>query len=163
MSFWKIIKGIRFRQLFSLIRFTLKHPIFMLATAKATKNTLKTVQQKFPDIHGKDNKANAFRHALWNYMIAFYSSKYESNKELVSAWVKKITDWHEEFSPNKGLARAMDFHNNYIGRMLFLKNEVLTEKEAIKELEKLLDKAVKVSSIEIMNKNKKSLVYIEDY
>ena len=163
MSFWRIIKGIQLKQLISLVGFTLKHPFFMIATARATKNTLKTVQQKFPDIHGKDNKANAFRHALWNYMIAFYSSKYESNKELVSAWVKKITDWHEEFSPNKGLARAMDFHNNYIGRMLFLKNEVLTEKEAIKELEKLLDKAVKVSSIEIMNKNKKSLVYIEDY
>lgn len=163
MSFWKIIKGIRIRQLISLIGFTLKHPLFMFATAKATSKTLKIVQQKFPDIHGKDNKANAFRHALWNYMIAFYSFKFERDKKLVNAWVKKITDWHEEFSPNSMLARAMDLHNNLIGREQFLKSENLRETEIITELETLLQEAVEITSLEVLKKNKTNLVFIKDH
>ena len=162
MSFWKIIREIRIRQLISLIGFALRHPLFMFATAKATTKTLKIVQQKFPNIHGKDNRDNAFRHALWNYMIAFYSFKFERDKKLVNAWVKKITDWHEEFSPNSILARAMDLHNNYIGRELFLKSENLIEKEIITELEILLQKAVQVASLEVMKNNKTSLVFIKE-
>ena len=47
---------------------------------------------------------------------------YFTNKDLDSiiSWTKEITDWHEDFSPNKELARAMDLHNNFIGRELFL-------------------------------------------
>lgn len=76
---------------------------------------------------------------------------------------KKITDWHEEFSPNSMLARAMDLHNNYIGRELFLKSENLRETEIITELETLLQEAVEITSLEVLKKNKTNLVYIKDY
>ena len=47
----------------------------------------------------------------------------------VISWTKEITDWHEDFSPNLALARAMDLHNNYIGRELFQNHKSKTEKK----------------------------------
>lgn len=46
--------------------------------------------------------------------------KREKDLDSIISWTKEITDWHEDFSPNKELARAMDLHNNFIGRELFL-------------------------------------------
>lgn len=161
MSFWKLIKGIRFKQLIVLFVFFLRRPIFMFATMKATSRTLNIVQEKFPDIHGKDNSANAFRHALWNYLIAVRCSKRGGNMNAIISWAKEITDWHEDFSPNKPLARAMDLHNNHIGRALFQSHENRTEKEAITALELKLMDAVQVGSCEEVEKYPTNLVFIE--
>ncbi|MBP2834160.1 hypothetical protein J8281_18325 [Aquimarina sp. U1-2] len=35
-------------------------------------------------------------------------------------WAKQVTDLHEDLSPNSELERAMDLHNNKIGRDLFV-------------------------------------------
>ena len=160
MSFWKLIKGIRFKQLTSLFRFPLKHPLFMFATIKATARTLKIVQEKFPDIHGKDNSANAFRHALWNYLIADKCMGNKNNTDVVISWAKEITDWHEDFSPNKGSARAMDLHNNNIGRELFKNHAGKQEKEVIAVLELELVNSVQVNSCEEIENYPTNLVFI---
>ena len=160
MSFWKLIKGIRFKQLISLFRFSLKHPLLMFATIKATSHTMKIVQEKFPNIHGKDNKANAFRHAFWNYLIAVKCWKSERNITKVISWTKEITDWHEDFSPNKPLARAMDLQNNCIGRELFQNHRSKTEKEVIKVLELKLIDAIQVDLCKEIEKHPTNLVFI---
>jgi hypothetical protein len=162
MSFWKLVKGINFKQIASLGRFLLQHPIFMIATIKATSHTMKIVQEEFPGIHGKDNKENAFRHALWNCLIAFQCAKKEKNITKVISWAKKITDWHEDFSPNIALARAMDLHNNYIGRELFQCHKNKTEKEIITALELKLTSAVQVYSIDEIEKHPVNLVFINN-
>jgi hypothetical protein len=161
MSFWKLIKGIKFKQLISLFKFFLKHPILMIATIKATSRTMKIVQEKFPDIHGENNVANAFRHALWNLLISFECLKREKNLEFIISWTKEITDWHEDFSPNKALARAMDLHNNFIGRELFLSCRGKSENEVIKELELKLYSAICVKSYEEIEENLSALVFIK--
>jgi len=160
MSIWKLIKGIRFKQLIVLFVFFLKRPMFMFSTAKATSQTLKIVQEKFPGIHGKDNRANAFRHALWNYLIAVRCLKNEKNIKTILSWTKEITDWHEDFSPNAPLARAMDLHNNYIGRALFQHNGSYTEKEIIRALELKLIEAVQVASLKEIDRSSTGLVFI---
>mgnify|MGYP000198918917 CR=1 FL=1 len=161
MSIWKLIKGIRCKQLIVLVGFFLKRPMFMLSTGKATSQTLDIVQEKFPGIHGKDNSANAFRHALWNYLIAVRCLKNEKNIKTILSWTKEITDWHEDFSPNEPLARAMDLHNNQIGRALFESHENKTEKEAIIALELKLMDAVRVDSCEEVEKHPTNLVFID--
>ena len=161
MSFWKLIKGIKFKQLISLFKFFLKHPLLMFATIKATSRTMKIVQDKFPDIHGENNVANAFRHALWNLLILFECLKKDNNIDSIVSWTKEITDWHEDFSPNKALARAMDLHNNLIGRELFLSSIGNPEHEVIKQLEKKKDIAVCVNSYEEIEEHLSALVYIK--
>lgn len=140
--------------------FFLKHPLLMFSTVKATFRTLKIVQEKFPNIHGKDNRANALRHALWNYLIAVNCLKIEKNINSIISWTKEITNWHEDFSPNVALARAMDLHNNHIGRELFRKHESIDEKEIVKQLELKLINAIQVSSCEEIESNPTSLVFI---
>ena len=160
MSFWKLIKGIRFKQLISLLGFSLKHPLLMFATIKATALTMKIVQERFPGIHGKDNRANAFRHALWNSLIAIKCLKVEKNIDAIISWTKEITDWHEDFSPNKALPRAMDLHNNHIGRELFCNPKIKTEKEIITALELKFISAVQVNSCEDIENHLTNLVFI---
>ena len=74
-------------------------------TFKATLKTLNVVNEKFPGVHDGHNKANAFRHAFWNVIIANECYRFSSNIDKVLGWTKTITDWHEEFSPNKKMPR----------------------------------------------------------
>ena len=119
MSPWKLVKALDFKQIISLLGWFLRNPPFMIATVSATFKTYRISQREFPDIHGKLNKANAFRHALWNALIARNCSRFSKNMDSVLNWTKKITDWHEEFAPNDLLAKEMDLHNNRIGREVF--------------------------------------------
>ena len=70
MLLWKTIKGVRFRQLKSVLVFLFKHTIFMISTINATFDVVRVSQKEFPNTHGFHNKANAFRHSLWNIFIA---------------------------------------------------------------------------------------------
>ena len=76
-------------------------------------------------------------------------------------WTKRITDWHEEFSPNEELAAAMDFHNNKIGREMYplLHSKSVEEISAAIKLE--LKEAVKVSSVSVLGRYPQQMVYLE--
>lgn len=77
------------------------------------------------------------------------------------AWSKKITDLHERLSPNNDLAKAMDLHNNNVGRELFL-NLFGKEKEFLLVLQEMTKEAVKVASIAQIEEKEKKLVFIEN-
>ena len=161
MSIGKIIKGLNFKQLLSLFGWFLKHPFYMICTVNATVLTFKISQKEFPNIHGLHNKANAFRHALWNLLIARNCHKIDRNIESVLIWTKQITDWHEDFSPNEELMKIMDLHNNEIGRRMY--ESMQNKKEAVMkdELMKKLSDAVLVFSVDEINRIKDELVYLE--
>lgn len=145
----------------SLGRWFLKHPPFMFGTIIATAETFRISQLHFPYIHGYHNKANAFRHALWNILIAKNCMWFTSNLDASLRWTKRITDWHEDFSPNEGLARAMDLHNNGIGRDFYKENKSIKSKELISLLLKELDHSVKISQISD-TEGVQHMVYFED-
>ena len=161
MSFWKIIKGLNYRQLTSLFVWFLKHPLYMIATINATLQTFRISEREFPKIHGKHNKANAFRHALWNILIAKKCAKFSKNNSSVINWTKQITDWHEEFSPNEKLAEAMDLYNNRVGRTLYESNRDLEINQIVDLVKRYMENAVKISKISDVE-NFNQLVYIED-
>ncbi|APZ46701.1 hypothetical protein BW723_10560 [Polaribacter reichenbachii] len=161
MSKWKIIKSLNFKQVIVLLGWFLKHPIFMYATFRATVKTLRIAQKRFPNTHNFDNKANAFRHALWNILIAKKCLKFSSDLEQVLTWTKQITGWHEEFSPNEILAKKMDLKNNQLGRKWFsiLKNESILKIEEYL-IEKLCS-AIKINFDSPLDKID-NLVFLED-
>ncbi len=160
MFAWKLIREIRFKQFVDLLFFFFKHPIFTVLSILATLKTLKIAQQKFPNIHGNDNKANAFRHALWNALIARNCFKSDKDLEKVIAWTKEITDWHEEVFINEALARAMDLHNNVIGRAVFKQHSSITEKELIVKLEEMMQESIWVNSLKEIDYHPEKMVYI---
>lgn len=161
MSFWRIIKGLNFKQLRSLFAWFIRHPLLMMSTVQATLKTFKISQKEFPHIHGKHNKANAFRHALWNVLIAKACARFSNNTQLVLNWTKRITDWHEEFSPNEKLAAAMDFHNNKIGREMYPLLHSKSAEEITAAIKLELKEAVRVSSVSVLGRYPQQMVYLE--
>ena len=161
MSFWNIIKSLDFKQVWILFLWFLQHPLYMFATAKATYFTIKIAQKEFPDIHDQHNKANAFRHALWNLLIAKEGAKFSSDLDAVLNWTKRITNWHEEFSPNKEMAKLMDLHNNKFGRNQFLDLKDKSTETIIITLKNELLNAVQVQQISEFKNFENQLVYLE--
>lgn len=162
MALVTVIKQIKAKQLFGFFRFFIRHPFFAVSTFFATVKTYRIAERQFPKIHGKHNKANAFRHALWNWLIARACYKYSKNIEKVICWTKDVTDWHEELFINEQLPRLMDEHNNAIGRDLFAEYVTLSHEQIVEFLLKKIDVAVMVASIEEVEKNPLELVYLED-
>lgn len=156
-----IIRGLDFRELFKLSGLLITRPLLIYPTYKATKETISICNQRFGSRHGKNNRANAFRHALWNYQICVESFKVLRSEEKSLNWCKKITDLHEELSPNKWLAREMDLHNNGIGRKLFRRNKSEFG-IMIENIAKLSDQAKKISSVEEIKNYNEDLVFIKD-
>ena len=162
MSFVKIVKALNFKQLLSLVGWFFKHPPYMVATVFATVQTFRIAQKYFPYIHGRYNTANAFRHALWNVLIAKKCYRISGNLSKAILWAKTITDWHEEFAPNDALAKAMDLHNNQVGREMYVQFANTTLDEMADTIEAELDRAVKISAISQIAQVSGKMVYIED-
>ncbi|MCB9202978.1 MAG: hypothetical protein H6604_08040 [Flavobacteriales bacterium] len=128
-KFLYLLKENRFWKLFFVI---LKNPKYILGTFLATWYALVTAQKYFYNTHSKDGKGNAFRHALWNMFILYYSSK--SNSLIDSLlWTKFITAQHEIIFGGNQLQNSMDLHNNEFGRTLFLKLFIKSRGEMNKE------------------------------
>lgn len=118
--------------------------------------------QHYGRLHYKNGPANAFRHALWNYLIAKKCHLIRKNEVRVLTWSEKITDWHEVAFQNRELARKMDLHNNEVGRFIYLEYS----SKAINEVTDILKEMTRVSSKVDTNSNfanfKNKLVHIID-
>ncbi|MBW2961663.1 DUF6973 domain-containing protein [Mesonia aestuariivivens] len=157
MAIWARIKQLDLKQSFILGKTFLFKPGLLLPTYRATKNTVEICNQLFGKAHHQDNKTNAFRHALWNFLIAEASLPQCKEKNKAIAWAKEITDLHEKLSPNPKLPRAMDLHNNKIGRKLF--EQGVTSTKIIEKLEAMMNEAQQINSTKEVIEGK--LVFIE--
>lgn len=162
MAIRTILKHIKAKQMFGFFLFFIRHPFFAISTFFATVRTYKVAEKEFPKIHGGHNKANAFRHALWNILIAKSCSRFSRNMDKVTAWTKDVTDWHEELFVNDDLPRTMDLHNNEIGRVLFLSESEKSEDCLIQLLLNLLNDSIKVVTVDEISKAVDQLVFLED-
>ena len=162
MNLWQNLKRISFPKLIGFGVIFLKKPFLIIPTWKATKHTYEFCQKEYGNEQNKNGKANAFRHAYWNYKICKNSLKFTKNTQKSAKWTQKVVDYYEKVTRNEALDRAMDIHNNAIGRMLFLANFDVNEQQMTKNLQKLAKKAVKVTKIEEIKHFDNQLVYISD-
>lgn len=161
MSFWKSVKSLQVKYLFHLFVLGLKHPLYSYATIKATIQTFSICYQRFPNNHGGDNRANAFRHSLWNILIAKESSRFSKTMKANLDWTKKITDLHEELNPNDLLPMQMDLKNNELGRKWSVQLNHATIEEIEDFLIMKLESAVKINSKSTLEEID-NLVFLED-
>jgi hypothetical protein len=162
MNVTGFIKLINKGNAWSFILLFMRHPLNLLPTFLATYQCVKISDKEYGTLHHKNNVTNAFRHALWNYLIAKKCSRWRRNKRKAIRFAQKITNWHEEFSPNAPLEKEMDLHNNHIGRRLFIQeNEesvdkfVLLLKEKVKSAKRIVNK-------EDIKRYHNELVYIHE-
>ena len=118
MNPWSVLGRVSFKSLARGLWLGLGHPLFLWPTIGATRDCVRISTHHFGRLHHKNGPANAFRHALWNYLIAEACFPWTSKEERAIVWAEKITLWHEDSFPNKELARKMDLHNNAVGRDL---------------------------------------------
>ena len=130
-------------------------------TIKATKRTVVICEKLYKKAHHGHGPENAFRHALWNVLIAKETLPITVSKEKSANWAAKFTDLHEELSPNNVLEKAMDLHNNEIGRQFFLKNPNSSEDEIINSLISYASNVVLIRKEEELANHPHQLICIE--
>lgn len=116
MSLWASLKNLPAKQLWNLALLAFGHPLAVWPTLSTTRNCLRICDQRYGRAHYGNGPANAFRHALWNVMLA--KACYPKQLQKGLAWAKTVTDWHEAAFRNEPLERQMDLHNNAVGRAL---------------------------------------------
>ncbi len=158
---WRIVKKLDFKQLFALAWLFLKNPVYAIPTIFATKRCMNIAEQEYGSKHHLSNPANAFRHALWVILIIKKCLKWQKNEPKAKIWAKRFTDWHEIFSPNAALERAMDLHNNKVGILYFEEVKFKSEAEIILFLKRKATVAVRISAVDEVRKIDKELVYIK--
>ncbi|MDC8002437.1 hypothetical protein POV27_00100 [Aureisphaera galaxeae] len=140
----------------------LTHPLLIWPTWIATKRTFSICNELYGKSHHKSNKANAFRHAFWNLLICQKTLKKTKNAKKSADFTQKVTDLYEKATKNEEMDQAMDFHNNAIGRSLFLDFFDQNESELVNLVQKKAEKAQKVAKFEEIEQYKNELVYISE-
>lgn len=159
---WRIFKNLDFKQLFGLLGLFLRNPLYTISTIFATKDCMAIAQQEYGNKHHLSNPANAFRHALWVILIIRKCLKWKNKEESAISWAKKFTDWHEDFSPNEALERAMDLHNNQVGIFFYSEVKAKNEEDIVSFLKQKASEAEKIKTVHEVEKLEKILVYLEE-
>lgn len=160
MNIVKTIARLDFANLWLLVKLSIAHLGYLWPTFKATKECMQVSTEHFGRKHYQNGQANAFRHALWNVLIAKNCLTNNREMEKVLTWTKKITNWHEEAFFSKTLTMKMDFHNNAVGRNLFETNMNCTTEKLIAALLDLLSIAIRITKESNLEQYKNQLVYI---
>lgn len=77
-------------------------------------------------------------------------------------WAQNITDYYEKVTQNKPLDKAMDLHNNAVGRIHFLNLLDTSEEEMISFLLKNMKNAQKLDKIQEIERFRHKMIFIED-
>lgn len=160
MNPFKVIARVKPEGLWKLLKLAIPNILFLWSTYQATKNCMSISTEHFDKKHYQNGRANAFRHALWNILIAKRCMKNNVGKAL--EWTKKITDWHEETFFGQQLPMLMDYHNNEVGRNLLKQNLEWTNEQFVSKLLTMTDEAFKIQEESELNQYKNQLVYITD-
>ncbi len=147
-------------QFFRLSLLFIGRPLLIVPTLQATKRTMKICDSLYGITHHKSNKANAFRHALWNFLICQKTTKIVKNSAKSIIWTQKVTNLYEKVTKNEILDEIMDLHNNAIGRNVFLLKKEQNEVEIVDFLQEMLKNAKKITKINEIPTTENQLVYI---
>ncbi len=159
---WDLFKRLNYRQLFGLAEMFIKNPVYAIPTVQASNKCMAISQKEYGSKHHLSNRANAFRHALWVILITQKCVKWKVNEKKAIEWAKRFTDWHEDFSPNRALDRAMDLHNNSTGAFFYEQINAQDEPQIISFLKQKASEAKKIETVEDTLKYQNKLVFIAE-
>lgn len=162
MDIKKKMKQISFLKLLSFGFLLLQKPWHIIPILQATKKALKVSQKLYGYAHNKNGKANAFRHAYWNYLICQKILKWTKNAQKSVVWTQKVADYYEKVAKNDMLDTQMDLHNNGIGRNIFLIHFNENSFNSVDFFKEMAQNAQKITKIEEIKNFSNTLVYISE-
>ena len=104
-----------------------KYPRIVSDAQAATKAALDLTNQYFPNWAQYQDKADAFRHAIWNAFLGKAAAPYKEWSYECNKFARELSDAHEEGASQPdgmtdeewALDKNMDLHNNGVGRDYF--------------------------------------------
>ncbi len=162
MNLWKRLRQLSIPNLLGFGWLLMRRPLLIYPIWKATKRTMELSDQLYGKAHFGNGKANAFRHAYWNYLLCSTINTSTKNKVKSIVFTQNIVDYYEKVTQNELLDRKMDFHNNEIGRNLFLSKNEENESKMVVFIQKMANSSQKVITIDDFIKFENTLVYLID-
>ena len=162
MNLWKSIRKIDWPHLIGFALMMLKRPLLIYPIYKATQHTLSVSSELYGNAHFKNGPANAFRHAYWNVCISNAIYKRKGDAELSVKYCEEIVKYYEKSTKNLPMDHSMDYHNNQVGRKVFMTNLELNSQKMIEILQNMAKNAQKVIELKDFAKYENSLVYLQE-
>ncbi|MCO4303314.1 DUF6973 domain-containing protein [Riemerella anatipestifer] len=119
LVFFNTFKQLSLQKMLQVLGLFIRQPVFFVLAVYASFKAYRIAQKKYPTTAGTNGKGNAFRHAFWNCLVLMYCCKVSSPQKAL-AFCETFTNLHEELFPNEPLEKAMDLHNNKVGRDYFM-------------------------------------------
>ncbi|MDY3530043.1 hypothetical protein PG593_09685 [Riemerella anatipestifer] len=119
LVFFNTFKQLSLQKMLQVLGLFIRQPVFFVLAVYASFKAYRIAQKKYPTTAGTNGKGNAFRHAFWNCLVLMYCCKVSSPQKAL-AFCETFTNLHEELFPNESLEKAMDLHNNKVGRDYFM-------------------------------------------
>lgn len=160
---FKVIKNLSMSMSWRMFSALFSKPLLLFPTIFGTIESVLYSEVNFQESHSGQGVANAFRHAAWNLLIAKNCSFITTNQKAIE-WSKFITDLHEECFPNEAFDRAMDLHNNKIGRDVFralIENGVNSKRKMINYLIEKTKTAVGLDDEKKFSNHTDEMVYLK--
>lgn len=162
MNLWRSIQKIDWPHLMGFGWIMIKRPLLIYPIYKATQHTLSTASKLYGKAHFKSGPANAFRHAYWNVALCTTIHKRVQNPKTATAYCAEIVNYYEKSTKNLPMDHSMDYHNNQIGRNVFLSNLGENRLKVIEILQNMAKNAKKVVESGDFSKFQDSLVYLRE-
>lgn len=162
MNLWRSIQKIDWFHLLGFGFLLLKRPLLIYPIYKATQRTLSVSGKLYGKDHFKSGPANAFRHAFWNVSICSVIYRKTRRAEWAANYCEDIVNHYEKSTKNLPMDHSMDYHNNQIGRKLFLDNLDENEEKLIEILQKMAKNGKKVTDLKDFAKHQEALVYLKE-
>ena len=111
--------------------FVKKHPITAYSFKQAADKARKEAKKRYsgPGLH--NGKGDAFRHAYWNALMV------KADGEVLA---KEFADAHEKNPNQPAKEKAMDLHNNSVGRSIGMRHRRSSDAMIANEVDKALKK-----------------------
>lgn len=162
MKLWVRIKKLSLPSLLGFGWILIRRPHLIFPVYQVTQRTMQICNERFGKAHFNAGKANAFRHALWNYLLCRKVNGIINNPIHSALFTERLVNYYEKVTRNEVMDRRMDDHNNAIGRNIFLSNLDENEEKMIDFMQNEAKNAQKVSQIEGFSNMGNKLVYLKE-
>lgn len=118
--------------------------------------------ERYGKAHFYSGKANAFRHALWNYFLCKKVNAILKDPVGSVSFTERLVNYYEKVTQNDMMDRTMDLHNNQFGRDIFLTHLSENDQKLIDFIQMKANNAQKVTHLDHFREFTDQLVYLHD-
>jgi hypothetical protein len=162
MNLWVRIKKLKVSSLLGFGWILIRNPLLIVPVYKVTHRTMQISNERYGKAHFYSGKANAFRHALWNYLLCKKVNGITNDPIGSASFAERLVNYYEKVTQNDIMDRTMDLHNNQFGRDIFLIHLAENDQKMIDFIQMKANNAQKATRLDHFEQFTDQLVYLHD-